>query len=56
MNLSGGPTKQAIKFCNVIMNFNLKVGIENIIVVHDDLDNALGKCKVKEGGSAEYLF
>jgi PTH1 family peptidyl-tRNA hydrolase len=21
--------------------------------VHDDLDNALGKCKVKEGGSPE---
>jgi len=42
MNLSGNSVIQAAKF--------LKIDLENIIVIHDDLDLAVGKVKVKTGG------
>ncbi len=44
MNLSGNAVLQAADF--------FKVPIENIIVIHDDLDLALGKIRVKTGGGA----
>ncbi|KAL4435818.1 hypothetical protein ABPG74_015786 [Tetrahymena malaccensis] len=45
MNISGKSISEVIK--------KHQVKVENIIVVHDDLDNAFGKVKIKEGGSAE---
>lgn len=46
MNLSGQPFKFAVKYCGV-------TDIKNCIIVHDDLDNPVGKCKLKDGGSPE---
>ena len=42
MNTSGGPAGEAARF--------YKIPLEHIIVIHDDLDLALGKIKVKRGG------
>jgi PTH1 family peptidyl-tRNA hydrolase len=42
MNLSGNSVIQAAKF--------LKIDLDKIIVIHDDLDLAVGKVKVKTGG------
>ena len=42
MNLSGESVTAAVK--------GLKVGIESIIVIHDDLDMPLGRVKIKVGG------
>jgi len=44
MNLSGGAVAQAAKF--------LKINLEDIIVVHDDLDLPVGKVKLKIGGGS----
>ncbi|KAM3130486.1 hypothetical protein pb186bvf_017395 [Paramecium bursaria] len=43
MNLSGGPVKKIYQ----------KYSIQQLLVVHDDLDQQVGKCKIKVGGSAE---
>lgn len=42
MNLSGESVVAALK--------GLKVGIESLIVIHDDLDMPLGRIKIKVGG------
>ena len=42
MNLSGQSIKKFINF--------YKINIENILVIHDDLDLPLGKIKIKVGG------
>ena len=42
MNLSGESVTAAVK--------GLKVGIESIVVIHDDLDMPLGRVKIKVGG------
>lgn len=42
MNLSGGPTKS-------IMDF-YKIPLENVIVIHDELDLPTGQVKYKVGG------
>ncbi len=39
-----------------LVYFSQIKNLSDIIVVHDDLDSALGKVKIKEGGSAEYSF
>lgn len=44
MNISGTPTAEIARF--------YKIPLENIIVLHDDLDIALGKLRVKRGGSS----
>lgn len=44
MNLSGSAVLQAMNF--------YKIPIDNIIVIHDDLDLAVGKIRVKIGGGA----
>jgi PTH1 family peptidyl-tRNA hydrolase len=44
MNLSGSAVLQAASF--------LKIPMENIVVIHDDLDLAVGKIRVKTGGGA----
>jgi len=44
MNLSGEALQPVLKF--------FKVGIENLIVLHDELDLAPGVLKVKKGGGA----
>lgn len=46
MNLSGYSVKSVLDFCQIS-------DLNNIIVIHDELDTSLGKCKVKLGGSAE---
>ena len=42
MNLSGNSLEQVIKF--------YKLSIENIIVIHDDLDLELAKIRIKQNG------
>ncbi|MEZ4742568.1 MAG: aminoacyl-tRNA hydrolase [Bdellovibrionota bacterium] len=42
MNLSGKSVAQALSF--------YKLGVEDLIVIHDDIDQASGKVKAKEGG------
>ena len=42
MNTSGGPVSEIVNF--------YKIPLENIIVIHDELDVPLGKLKVKCGG------
>lgn len=42
MNESGGPVGGAAKF--------FKIGVENVVVVHDELDLPLGTVRVKRGG------
>ncbi len=42
MNLSGQSVRAAVDF--------YKFGLEDIIVFHDELDLAPGKCRVKQGG------
>ncbi|MGP1397397.1 MAG: aminoacyl-tRNA hydrolase [Inquilinaceae bacterium] len=44
MNESGRSVGEAVRF--------YKLAPENIIVIHDELDLAPGKCKVKRGGGA----
>ena len=44
MNLSANAVAQSVKF--------LKIPLENVIVIHDDLDLAVGKLKVKTGGGS----
>lgn len=44
MNLSGQSVQPTMAF--------YKIPLENIIVVHDDLDLELGQIKIKRGGSA----
>jgi PTH1 family peptidyl-tRNA hydrolase len=44
MNCSGIPVREFINF--------YKFSIEDVIVIHDDLDLPLGKIKIKQGGSA----
>lgn len=44
MNLSGQSVQPTMAF--------FKIALENIIVVHDDLDLELGQIKIKRGGSA----
>lgn len=44
MNLSGQSVQPTMAF--------FKIPLENIIVVHDDLDLELGQIKIKRGGSA----
>lgn len=44
MNRSGSPVIQATNF--------LKIPLENIIVIHDDLDLVVGKVRVKTGGGS----
>ena len=44
MNLSGNSVQKVAKF--------YKIPSENIIVIHDDKDLALGKLKAKKGGGA----
>lgn len=44
MNLSGGPVKKVLE--------KYKAKVEDLIVVHDDMDIASGKIRVKSGGSA----
>ena len=42
MNLSGGPLLEAMK--------DLDVDINDILVIHDDLDIGLGEARFKDGG------
>lgn len=42
MNTSGSPAGEAIRF--------YKIPLENILVIHDELDLPLGKLRVKKGG------
>ena len=42
MNLSGPPIQEIINF--------YKIKLDNIFVVHDDLDLDVGKIKIKQGG------
>lgn len=42
MNLSGGPIGEAMRF--------YKIEPENLIVIHDELDIAVGKIRMKRGG------
>lgn len=42
MNLSGGPLAQLVNF--------YKIPLEHVCVLHDELDLALGKIRVKRGG------
>ncbi len=42
MNLSGGPVRQAMEF--------MKLPPENLLVIHDDIDIALGEARYKIGG------
>lgn len=42
MNTSGGPVQQVVAF--------YKTPVERLVVVHDDLDLALGALKLKRGG------
>tara|TARA_Y100000590_G_scaffold128885_1_gene147345 strand:- start:3742 stop:4314 length:573 start_codon:yes stop_codon:yes gene_type:complete len=42
MNLSGPPLKNFISY--------YKINIDNIIIIHDDLDLKIGKIKYKKGG------
>ncbi|VAX21838.1 Peptidyl-tRNA hydrolase [hydrothermal vent metagenome] len=42
MNLSGGPVKQAVN--------SMGIGIEDLLVMHDDIDIALGEARYKTGG------
>jgi PTH1 family peptidyl-tRNA hydrolase len=44
MNLSGGPVKSLLK--------KHKIALEDLIVVHDELDLEAGKLKLKSGGSS----
>ena len=44
MNLSGNSVSKVAKF--------YKIPVQNIVVIHDDKDLALGKLKAKNGGSA----
>lgn len=44
MNISGAPASEIARF--------YKIDLKNIIVIHDDLDLALGKLKVKRGGGS----
>ena len=44
MNLSGISVLQEVRFA--------KIPLENIIVIHDDLDLAVGKVRVKTGGGS----
>ena len=44
MNISGGPAAEAANF--------YKIPLENILVIHDELDLPLGKLKVKRGGGS----
>ncbi len=44
MNISGGPASEIARF--------YKIPLKNIIAIHDDLDLALGKLKVKRGGGS----
>ena len=44
MNRSGVPTSELTRF--------YKIPVENVIVVYDELDVALGKVKIKQGGGA----
>lgn len=44
MNISGGPASEISRF--------YKIELNNTIAIHDDLDIALGKLKVKRGGSS----
>jgi PTH1 family peptidyl-tRNA hydrolase len=44
MNISGGPASEIARF--------YKIDLKNIIVIHDDLDIAPGKLKVKRGGGS----
>jgi PTH1 family peptidyl-tRNA hydrolase len=42
MNLSGKSVAEAMRF--------YKIPVENLIVIHDDLDLSFGKAKIKQGG------
>ena len=42
MNLSGKSVQQAMKF--------FKIGLEDLLVLHDDIDVPFGKVKVRTGG------
>jgi len=44
MNISGGPASEIARF--------YKIELKNIIAIHDDLDIAPGKLKVKRGGGS----
>lgn len=44
MNRSGVPSSELIRF--------YKIPIENVIVLHDELDLALAKIRIKQGGGA----
>ncbi len=44
MNISGTPSSEIARF--------YKIPLKDIIVIHDDLDLALGKLRVKRGGSS----
>jgi PTH1 family peptidyl-tRNA hydrolase len=44
MNDSGRAVSQAVRF--------FKLAPENVVAIHDDLDLAPGKCRVKKGGGA----
>jgi peptidyl-tRNA hydrolase, PTH1 family len=44
MNISGVPASEIARF--------YKIPLKNIIALHDDLDIALGRLKVKRGGSS----
>jgi PTH1 family peptidyl-tRNA hydrolase len=44
MNTSGGPAGEAARF--------YKIPVENVVVIHDELDLPLGKLRVKRGGGS----
>jgi PTH1 family peptidyl-tRNA hydrolase len=44
MNLSGDSVQQAMQF--------FKIQLENVWVIHDDIDLAVGKLRIKKGGGA----
>jgi PTH1 family peptidyl-tRNA hydrolase len=44
MNASGGAVQELLK--------KLKAGVEDLIVIHDDLDLPLGRIRIRRGGSS----
>ena len=43
-----------LSVCRVILVDTFGIADSDIYLVHDDLDKVLGKCVIKEGGSARY--
>ena len=45
-----------IRVCHVVLLVDaFGIDVSDIYLVHDELDKVLGKCVIKEGGSARYV-